>query len=96
MAPASQKATPPPPSCCAPGGAGDSAPVVSRLAAPSAAPANAVGDWTSRSDDQRVNKVAAIATLISPVDSLPEPSTNAPTAKGIDRLATSLILFRRF
>lgn len=85
MASASQKATPP--SCCAPG---DSAPV-SRLAAPSAAAANAVGEWTTRSDDQRVKKVS-MATLISPVDSLPEPSTNAPTTKGI-AFATSLIFF---
>ncbi|XP_021891888.1 LOW QUALITY PROTEIN: uncharacterized protein LOC110810124 [Carica papaya] len=74
MAPAPQKATP----CCLHQGATDSPPIVA--AVPTAA--NVVPDWpvasTDRLDDPRAKK-AAMAPLIRPVDSLPEPCTNPPT-----------------
>lgn len=76
MATTAQKTTP----CCA---NGDSAP--SRRGVVSAAAAGGdevVQDWTvvskDRIDDQRTKKVA-MAPLIRPVDSLPEPSKAAST-----------------
>ena len=84
MASASQKATLS--SCCSPP---DSA-SISRRSAPVAASANAVPDWADRAEDQRVKKVA-MASLIRPVDSLSESSTQAPTIKG-SAFVTALIL----
>ncbi|KAK4257031.1 hypothetical protein QN277_006676 [Acacia crassicarpa] len=45
--------------------------------------ANAVGDWTYHADDRPVEKVA-MPTLINPVDSLSELSTNTSATKGIN------------
>ncbi|XP_065874922.1 amine oxidase [copper-containing] zeta, peroxisomal-like [Euphorbia lathyris] len=80
MASTTQKTTSP--SCCF--AQSDSASVRREAAsAPSAVVANAVQDWTDRPSQDQLGKKAAIASLIRPVDSLPEPSTNATTKASI-------------
>ncbi|OWM65414.1 uncharacterized protein LOC116212918 [Punica granatum] len=80
MAPAPQKATPSS-ACCLQGNPA-SVVVVPREAAPSSASAS--GEWTVAATDRREDKkaAAAVASLIRPVDSVPDPSAN-PSTKGV-------------
>lgn len=74
------KKTTPPSSCCA--SPSDSAPIRRGAApAPSSVVPNAVLDWSDRRLEDQLGEKTAIASLIRPVDSLPEPSTN-PATKG--------------
>ncbi|KAF2311445.1 hypothetical protein GH714_023065 [Hevea brasiliensis] len=76
MASTTQKTTPPSP-CCA--SQSDSA-TIRRQAAPtpSSVVPNAVQDWTDRRLEDQLGEKAAIAALIRPVDSLPEPPQTPP------------------
>lgn len=94
MASTTQKTTPPPSSCCA--SPSDSASVrLEAATAPSSVVPNAVQDWSDRRLEDQLGEKAAIASLIRPADSLPEPSTNA-TAKGFHLMICVLILIHAY